>query len=45
MEALSTMSRNKVSRLMVVESSQLLGVISLRDMLNFISHKVELESK
>jgi Zn-dependent protease/CBS domain-containing protein len=45
MEALSTMSRNKISRLMVVEGSRLLGVISLKDMLSFISHKVELETE
>jgi predicted transcriptional regulator len=43
MEALSVMNRNRVSRLMVVEDSRLLGIISLKDMLNFIAHKVELE--
>jgi hypothetical protein len=36
MEALSSMSRNRVSRL--------LGVISLKDLLRFIASKVELEA-
>ncbi len=44
MEALSSMSRNRVSRLMVVEDSRLMGVISLKDMLRFIQDKVELEA-
>jgi signal-transduction protein with cAMP-binding, CBS, and nucleotidyltransferase domain len=44
MEALCSMNRNQVSRLMVVEDNGLLGVISLKDMLNFIAHKVDLGS-
>jgi CBS domain-containing protein len=43
MEALFSMNRNQVSRLMVVEDSRLLGVISLKDMLNFIAQKVDFE--
>lgn len=44
MEALSSMSRNRLSRLMVVEDSRLVGVLSLKDLLRFISDKVELEA-
>ena len=43
MQALSTMSRNGASRLMVVENSHLEGILSLKDLLKFISLKVELE--
>jgi Zn-dependent protease/CBS domain-containing protein len=43
MKALSNMSRNGVSRLMVVANGQLQGVVSLKDLLQFISLKVELE--
>jgi predicted transcriptional regulator len=42
-EALSSMHRNRVSRLMVVEGHRLLGVITLKDMLNFLSLKMDLE--
>jgi Zn-dependent protease/CBS domain-containing protein len=42
-KALSRMSRNRASRLMVTEDNRLVGVISLKDMLSFISSKVELE--
>jgi len=42
-KALSRMSRNRASRLMVTEGSRLVGVLSLKDMLNFIAYKVELE--
>jgi predicted transcriptional regulator len=42
-KALSIMSRNRASRLMVTEGSRLAGVISLKDLLSFISEKVELE--
>jgi Zn-dependent protease/CBS domain-containing protein len=42
-KALSAMSRNRVSRLMVTVDNRLVGVISLKDMLSFIAHKVELE--
>jgi CBS domain-containing protein len=43
MEALSTMNRNGKSRLMVVDQGRLVGVISLKDMMNFLSLKVEME--
>ena len=41
-EALSIMNRNGSSRLMVVEGDRLVGVIALKDMLKFLSLKVEL---
>jgi CBS domain-containing protein len=37
------MHRNGVSRLMVVEGDRLLGVVTLKDMLNFLSLKMNLE--
>ena len=43
MKALSLMNSTKASRLMVVEGDKLLGVISLKDMLEFLSLKVDLE--
>jgi len=43
MEALSIMSRTGASRLIVVEGDRVVGVISLKDMLKFLSLKVELE--
>jgi Zn-dependent protease/CBS domain-containing protein len=43
MKALSTMSRNQASRLMVVDDHRLTGVISIKDLMNFIALKVELE--
>jgi Zn-dependent protease/CBS domain-containing protein len=42
-EALSVMHRNKLSRLMVVENGQLVGIVTLKDMLAFLNLKVELE--
>ena len=42
-QALSAMRRNKASRLMVVENDQLVGIIALKDMLEFLSLKVELD--
>ena len=42
-EALSVMNRNRASRLMVVEGERLVGVIALKDMLDFLSLKVELD--
>lgn len=45
MKALSLMNSTKASRLMVVEGDRLLGVISLKDMLEFLSLKVDLEGK
>lgn len=43
MEALTLMSRNSLSRLMVVEEGHLKGIIALKDMLNFLSLKIEME--
>lgn len=43
MEALSRMSRTGVSRLMVVDGDRLLGILSLKDLLRFLSLKMELE--
>ncbi len=42
-EALATMRRNNTSRLMVVRDNRLLGVVTLKDMLEFLSMKIELE--
>jgi Zn-dependent protease len=42
-KALSEMRRNNASRLMVVENDQLVGIIALKDMLEFLSLKVELD--
>ncbi|HYG34582.1 MAG TPA: CBS domain-containing protein, partial [Clostridia bacterium] len=43
-KALSTMSQTQASRLMVVEHGQLLGIVALKDLLNYLSRKLELES-
>lgn len=43
MKALAIMNRAKSSRLMVVEEERLMGVIALKDMLEFLSLKVDLE--
>lgn len=42
MRALAVMNRTKSSRLMVVKGDRLLGVIALKDMLEFLSLKVDL---
>ena len=42
-EALSRMNRGRSSRLLVVEEGRLLGMITLKDMLAFLSLKIELE--
>lgn len=42
-KALSIMNRTGASRLMVTEGDRLVGVVSLKDMLGFLSLKVELE--
>lgn len=42
MEALSLMSRTKSSRLLVAEGEQVEGIITLKDMLEFLSLKVDL---
>jgi Zn-dependent protease/CBS domain-containing protein len=44
-KALSRMSQNNMSRLMVVDDGHLAGVITLKDMLKFLSLKVELEDQ
>jgi Zn-dependent protease/predicted transcriptional regulator len=42
-KALSIMRSHRVSRLMVVQDNRLLGIISLKDMLEFLSLKVDLD--
>ena len=44
MDALRTMTRTHSSRLMVVDDSRLIGVVSLKDLLKFLDLKLELES-
>jgi len=43
MEALSVMSRTQNGRFLVVEGDRLVGVITLKDMLKFLSVKLDLE--
>jgi Zn-dependent protease/predicted transcriptional regulator len=43
LEALSKMSRTRKSRLMVVDEDRLVGMIALKDLLSFLSLKIELE--
>ncbi len=43
MEALTKMNTGKISRLMVVEGDQLEGILTLKDLLKFLSLKLELE--
>jgi len=43
-KALSTMSRTRSGRLMVVDHGHLLGIIALKDLALFLSRKMELES-
>lgn len=45
MQALSRMNRNRTSRMLVVEGQRLVGVLSLKDLLEFLSLKIELESE
>ena len=42
MDALSKMHRTRLSRLMVVDGDRLVGVLSLKDLLNFFSLRLEL---
>ena len=42
-EALTRMTRSGVTRLMVVEGEKLVGVLTLRDLLDFLSLKMQLE--
>lgn len=44
MDALSRMSRGRASRLMVVDAGRLVGIITLKDLLEFFSLKIELEA-
>jgi CBS domain-containing protein len=43
--ALSKMNHGGISRLLVVENGRLAGVITLKDLLQFMSLKVELEQR
>ena len=43
MEVLSTMNRTQNSRFLVMEGDRLVGVVTLKDMLKFLSLKLELE--
>ncbi|MDP3028134.1 MAG: site-2 protease family protein [Deltaproteobacteria bacterium] len=43
LKALSIMSRTQNSRLMVVEGDRLIGIVSLKDMLNLLSLKMDLD--
>lgn len=43
-QALSKMNKTSASRLMVVDHGHLEGIIALKDMLKFLSNKVELEN-
>ena len=43
MKALARMSRSASSRLMVVEDGRLLGILALKDLLQFFRHKLELD--
>jgi CBS domain-containing protein len=43
MEVLSLMSRTKNTRLLVTEGERLVGVVTLRDLLGFLSVKLDLE--
>jgi len=45
MKVLSLMNRTGISRIMVVRNSELLGIITLKDLLKFISLRVELEEE
>lgn len=45
LKALASMSQTQNSRLMVVDGERLVGVIALKDLLNFLALKIELEEK
>jgi CBS domain-containing protein len=42
-KVLSLMNRTRNSRLMVVEGSKLIGLIALKDIMNFLSIKLDLD--
>jgi Zn-dependent protease/predicted transcriptional regulator len=44
-QALARMNQTGVSRLLVVQDGHLVGIVSLKDLLNFLSLKVELEDR
>jgi Zn-dependent protease/CBS domain-containing protein len=44
-KALGSMNQSGVSRLLVVEDGRLVGIVTLKDLLDFFSLKVELEEK
>jgi Zn-dependent protease len=44
-EALAKMNRSETSRLLVVENGDLVGVITLKDLLKYLSLKIELEPR
>ncbi len=44
-EVFTKMKNSDISRLMVVENNKLVGIITLKDMLNFLSLKVDLDTK
>ena len=43
-EALNKMTESGVSRLLVVEHSRIIGIITLKDLLEYIALKMELEN-
>lgn len=43
LDALTTMSQGQRSRLMVLDGDRLVGVVSLKDLMDFLSMKIELE--
>ena len=45
MQALSNMSRQHVSRAMVVDDGRLVGILTLKDIMQFLSTKIELEGE
>jgi len=45
MRALTTLNQNAASRLMVVERGRLVGVVALKDLLGFLSLKIDLEGE
>ena len=43
MDALTKMRRSGASRLLVVDGDRLVGILTLRDLLDFLALKVDLE--
>ena len=44
MDTLSKMSRSGNSRLLVIEDGELVGIITLKDMMTFLSMKMDIEN-